>query len=343
MSIAKEYAGRIFLDSDFFQPDERRIAGISQNKVWLHTVESGVEIDKKTGQQSKKTIVRIVRWRAINQNADGEKVWRYFKSYNIRSPKEWETTSNLVDGLIELDNSDQGFIPISIEAYDKLYKDSNERQFENSEKRKMSAIIRDLRNINSTSEAERYLFQKKLSIMRVNVKKLESILLKYKKIISQSYTTETDVHKFLVENNAFWMFGLEYVDIKSEVGFPPGENNYVFDLMLQRHDSFWDLVELKGPYENLFDQRTKRRSKPNNKLSEAIGQIFTYLYAIDKTWDQNIVKPKAYIVIGNKETDRPSERRIFSSYLSNIDLITYFELYQRGRRLLKYIKDTALA
>jgi hypothetical protein len=175
--------------------------------------------------------------------------------------------------------------------------------------------------------------------MKLKMQELEIILDEYRKLISNQNTTETDVHKFMVEKDVFWMFGLEYIRIKSKVRYPPGKKHYEFDLMLERHDSFWDLVELKGPNENLFDKRTTRRSKPNEKLSEAIAQVFTYLYAIDKTSDQNIVKPKAYIVIGNEKTDRPSERRIFSSHLSNIELITHSELYSRGLLLLKHIKS----
>ena len=70
--------------------------------------------------------------------------------------------------------------------------------------------------------------------------------------------------------------------------------------------------------ENLFDKETKRRNKPNKALSEAIGQVFTYLHVCDTINLKNILKPKAMIVVGKKKTDKLSERRIFSSYLNNV-------------------------
>jgi hypothetical protein len=337
MSVIKEYNGRIFLESEYFKPNDRRIAGLSQNCVWLYTVERGFELDSDTGKRSNRTTDRIVRWRAINDGDSGQKYWRRRSSYNVRSGVEWETTSSLVDSLIEGEVQNDRFIPIKVEEAERLYKDSRKHK---SEKRKMLAMISNLKNMDLAREAELTASKKTLSLMRSNVQHLESTLNKYKKLISHINTTETKTHKFLVDNDAFWMFGLEYISIESKVSFPPGKDYYEFDLMLQRHDGFWDLVELKGPNENLFDKRTRRRSKPNQKLSEAIGQVFTYLYAIDRMGEANIIKPKAYIVIGKKETDRPSERRIFSSYLNEVDLITHTDLYERGKQLLKYIKDT---
>ena len=241
--------------------------------------------------------------------------------------------------LIGSEAEDRKFRSISVEEYDSLHAAAYNLKFEKSEKRILLSKIHDLQNVSSAAEAESNSYKKRLSLMRSNVKKLRLILSKFNKLISQPYTTETDVHKFLYDNKAFWMFGLEYISLKKKVRFPPGKNYYEFDLMLQRHDSFWDLVELKGPNESLFDKRTTRRSTPNRKLSEAVGQVFKYLFEIDRMGERNIIKPKAYIVIGKHEIDQPSERRIFSSYLNNVDLITYSELYERGQQLLKHLSD----
>lgn len=307
----KKYMGRTFTESEFFQPTNRIIAILSSNNVWLNTVESGLERDRQT-EIFNKTIVRIVRWRAINDTKNNQKVWRYIKGYSVRSYEEWESVSNIINRLMEKSVQSPALISMSPKEVNRLY----------------------------AAEDERRVFKQKLSKMRTNMKELESTLNEYNNLISDAGTTETDVHKFLIKHKAFWMFGLEYNGIKSKVSFPPGKNYYEFDLMLRRHDDFWDLVELKGPNENLFDRRTSRRSMPNRKLSEAVGQVFTYLYAIDVAGELDVVKPKAYIVIGKKETDRASERRIFSSYLSSVELITHSELHKRGQRLLKHIKKT---
>ena len=63
------------------------------------------------------------------------------------------------------------------------------------------------------------------------------------------------------------------------------------------------------------------------------------LHICEVTNLKNILKPKAMIVIGKEKTDKPTERRIFQSYLNNVELITYTELLQRGKSLLNYIKS----
>jgi DNA-directed RNA polymerase subunit F len=249
-------------------------------------------------------------------------VWLYTVERGSELNRKTGEFSDKVITRIANELSSSSFISISAEEYEKLYKESRNQK---SEKHKLYKLIQELR---STVETERQIFRKKLSIMRSKMKELESILREYNTLISNDGTSETDIHKFIVESNAFWMFGLEYVSIESKVRFPPGKNIYEFDLMLQRYDSFWDLVELKGPNENIFNKRTQNRNKPNQKLSEAICQVFTYLYYIDQNYSEELVKPKAYIVIGNKKTDKEFDRRIFSSYMSNVDLITHAELYE---------------
>lgn len=330
--IKKAY-GRKFVNADFFEPNERLIGLLAQNHCWLNTVERGIEINR-SGDKSNKNIIKIVRWRAINDKNDDNKYWRFHRSFNVRSFAEWEQTSNLVESLVISDTYKTNFISVPEEEFDKLNEKSTKLEFE---KKKSSAIIQLLKNVNSANELELNLLKKTLALMRSNIKKLQKTLNEFNNLVSNSDTTETQVHDFLVEKDAYWMFGLEYVSFDSNVRLCSGDNSFYFDLMLFRRDGFRDLVELKGPNVNLFDQRTLKRYKPNSSLSEAVGQSFTYLYAIDVNAHE-IVKPKAYIVIGKKETDNPSERRVFSSYLSNIDLITYSDLYQRGRQLLKYIK-----
>jgi len=301
MTVMKEFLGRTFTEVDWFQPIYRETATWSSNNLWLTTVERGLERDTDS-EEFIKTIIKIVRWHAINdKDNDNKKIWVYSSSYNIRSNNEWESTSIIVNRLMEGDIRPSNLVSMSDKEFNRIYR------------------------------------------MKAHQNELESILHKYKELISDNYTNETQVKDFIEEHQAFWMFGLEYIGMKREVGFPPGRGKkYLWaDFMLRRYDGFLDLVECKGPNENLFDKRTLNTNKPNKSLSEALGQVFQYLYAVDKTGDEDIIKPKAFIVIGKHETDRPSERRLFSSYLSNIELITYFELDKRGQRLLKYIKTAS--
>ncbi|MFH1031584.1 MAG: Shedu anti-phage system protein SduA domain-containing protein [Chloroflexota bacterium] len=338
MPIMKEYAGRAFSKVSNFETIERIPGRPSSN--YLTTIENGYVLNKKTGEKSDKAKFRIQRWRAINDKNDiSIKYWeisRNCQHFNINSVGQLEDISNIVNDLVEGVEA-QEIIKMSVEDYDRLHR--NLRQ-EKSKIRKLLAEILNLKGINSIIAAERQTFKQRLSEMKANIGNYESVLLGYKKLISNETTNETDVKDYLENNHAYWMFGLEYIDIKREVGVPfgKGKKDFFLDFMLQRHDGYLDFVECKGPNENLFDKRTRKRTKPNEKLAEAIGQVFKYLYAIDKTWDENVIKPKAYILIGKQEKDQPSERRIFSSYLSNTEIITYSELCERGRRLLKHIK-----
>jgi hypothetical protein len=309
MTVVEEYVGRKFNEIKGFKSQNRHIANISSNNTWLNTVELGLEQNRDTNEFETQ-IIKLVRWRAINAE-DKSKTWRVWRRYNIRSAEEWQNVSSIVNDLVEENTQNEISVHVPIKKFDQL--------------------------VNALDEQRA--FKKRISKMQKDIKDYEIILKNFDGLISDNNTTETDVHKYLVEKRAHWMFGLEYIELKKKVRIDTGEYYYESDLMLQRHDGFWDLVELKGPNENLFNKRTQHRSTPNRALSEAVSQVFTYFDAIDKMFDVSIVKPKAFIVIGKQQTDRPSDRRIFSSYLNNIELITYSELYQRGKRLIKYIKD----
>ncbi len=324
MTFSKDFNGRVFTEGELFQPIERRIAGCSSNNLWLYTVESGFEYSKHTQEKSDSPIVKIIRWQARNNGNDGQKRWAFRKSYNIRSLAEWQATSRHVDSLIR-DGARTSFIPI-VQQGESLVTERTPAD--------TSATISAIRGIKELSFAERIeleTYRQKITLLSKNVRQLEAILEKYKRLISDNSVLETDVQNFLKENNAYWMFGLEYIGIESKKRFPPKSRDYhEFDIMLKRYDGFWDLAELKGPNENLFDKRTKEHDKPNRKLAEALGQVFTYLGAIDRKGQLSLYKPRAYIVIGKDKTDFPRARRLFSSYLSKVDVITHSDLYHRG-------------
>ncbi len=335
MGLIKECFGRKFSNIQNFETYERKPGRPSG--VYLNTIEKGCSISPRNGRKSDIKF-RIQKWRKINDKNDKNiKYWDIRPStcrhYYINSFEQLEDISNILNDFVGSHDT----VSLSTEAYERFQLESRKQKVKI---KNLIEKIHSLKSINSTINAERQTFKHRISLMRTNIKDLKSILNDYQKLISMNNTNETDVKDFLENNHAYWMFGLEYLDIKREVGVPfgHGKKDFFLDFMLQRHDDYLDLVECKGPNENLFDRRTKKRTKPNEKLSEAIGQVFKYLYAIDKLGDERVIKPKAYIVIGNQDTDISSERRIFSSYLSNTEIITYFELYKRGQQLLKHIK-----
>lgn len=336
MGVIETYDDRTFVESNFYHTLTRYVAGTSKNRVWLYTVDKCEELDNETQEPTGKTIIRIIRWRAKNDKVDKKiKYWKIRSSYNVRSSDEWLSASELVNALLDNDMENTNFVVIPKDEYVKFSDDKTETT-------DLMTQIRKLKSEKSARNAQLDLFKKRFSLMKSNIKEYEKILADFKALIDRTDSTETEVHQFVEKNNIFWVFGLDYVRIDSKVNFPPGKKDYQFDLMLKRHDNFLDLAELKGPNENLFDKRTSKRNKPNQKLSEALGQVFTYLHACDVKRLKNILKPKSIIVIGKDTTDKIEERRLFSSYLTNVELITYSELYKRGKKLIEYIKSSAL-
>ncbi len=329
--------GRVFEEYKKYKVFERKIAGIAKNNVWVYTVERLVELDDR-GNSTKKTVIRIAKWRARIDKNNNTKYWQFHRGYNIRSPKEWELVSQIVDYYFEDNESsfrEESFVKLPIEEYEFLRKVKQENI-------QLKKFIKRIIEITTTLSAQEEIYRKRLELMRKNLENYQETLKDFEELISDPKTRETDVHNFLQEYKPFWMFGLEYIDIESKVKFPPGakKDYFEFDLMLRRYDGFYDLVELKSPNENIFDKRTKMRSKPNKSLSEALGQVITYLHYCDKHGNAQILKPKAFIVIGKKSKDKTTFRRIFTSYLNNIDILTYSELVERGNQLLKHIKKT---
>jgi hypothetical protein len=333
------FNGRTFVERPNYITSERYPAGIAKNKVFCITVDKATEIPIDRGDtprrkkaQKRKKVIRIIRWRAINdrehQNA---KLWVQLRSYNIRSLEEWQNSASFVNSLMRGDFRDTGFVRVPMEDYDKLMQ--NERKID-----QLESEIKKIRNEERALEIESAAFRKRVEIMKINKRRYEDLLLSFQQLVENPNTTETEIHKFIKKNKLFWFFGLEYIDLESKVKFPPQTEEYEFDLMLKRYDNYFDLVELKGPNERLFSSVTSHRKKPRSKLSEALSQVMTYMHACEKdTTLKNLLKPKAIVIIGKEQSDDSRERRIMSSFLSNVEIITYSELVQRGRKLFEYI------
>ena len=333
----KQFIGRTFVENAQYQMIDRYPVIYSKNKVFCITVEKCLEIpverpDQKGKKQKSRIITRVVRWKARNDEKNPKiKYWRILRSYNIRSAEEWENVEKYVNKLISGEQSDPSQVTIPIHEYFSLIEDQKIKD-------KLELEISNIKTLEKSRKAESNIFKKKVNLMKANKKKFEDILKNFKILIENPESNETKVHKFIHEKKPYWLFGLEYVEMASHVSFPPNKKEYEFDLMLQRYDNFYDLVELKGPNEKLFRQKTKNRYQPRPKLSEAIGQVFKYLHICDTTPEiKDLIKPKAFIVIGNENTDDPDERRIFSSFLNNVEVLTFSDLLARGTKLLDYI------
>ena len=108
--------------------------------------------------------------------------------------------------------------------------------------------------------------------------------------------------------------------------------------MLKRFDGFKDLVELKSPNARLFRKASERRSRLTGPLAEALGQVVAYLNACDMYQRIDLFRPKAFIVIGNKTTDDEKQRRLLQSHLTQVEILTYSSLIERGESLLRHLR-----
>lgn len=333
-SIVDTFVGRRFIDNIHY-PTIHRVIVYRSGYNWLYTVEIVKDITRE-GIDTGKKIVRIARWQAINDSKNKDiKYWVQRRGYNVRSQGEWISTSGVVNSLFgtakEID------IPEGIKDEVNIQLIKAQEFIQQLEKR-----IKELKDINSTYAIEKEAYKARYRVIKRNIRDYKKILTAFKELIERENATETDVHNFIEVHKAFWLFGLEYTDMLSRKPIPLEEGHYKdveFDLLLKRQDLFWDLVELKGPSVNLFDKRTSHRLILNKELSEALSQIITYMDICDTHLKDiiNVFKPKAIIVIGRKDKDIIRFRRLFSSYLNNIEVITYTDLYERGKALLDYI------
>lgn len=333
--------GRAFVDYPFFKLLRRTVTGLASNHAWLYSV------DEVEEAESRRVLLRVVRWKAGFQ--DGKRVWRKFRSYNVRSSEQWDATSTAVDAYLQGSKMrpDPGFEDAfqPLEPLPQATKDT--KGFPRAESRPevggqaengLAQRLSDAVAARAAEASARRKAHSRLRAMKKHVGEYRRVLNDFKSVVHDKDSNETQVHDFISAKNPFWLFGLEYLGLESKVGFPPRKPVFWFDLMLHRMDGFYDLVELKGPNEQLFDKRTTRRAKLNHKLSEALGQVIAYLEACDRTRQAGLFKPKAVIVIGTKQTDDPRQRRLLASHLAGVEVLTYTQLVQRGTQLIQHLE-----
>ncbi|MEW5747560.1 MAG: Shedu anti-phage system protein SduA domain-containing protein [Candidatus Thermoplasmatota archaeon] len=320
------FLGRVFRDSGTYDCQSRIVTGHTSNKSWAYTVDTAIEVE--TGRR----VVQVVRWRArIDRTGPKTKIWQRWRTYNIRSIEQWISARNVVDDLFDTVSVSDGTYssiecPVSV--------DDQEEAFE-----AMSAELAEANAAKAHYRKQSREARGKLSEHKKHIMHYRRTLNAFSRLVSEDDVTETEVHRFIEIEKPAWMFGLDYASIEGHVAFPPkGKKQHIFDLMLRRHDSFLDLVELKGPNESIFDRKTRTRSKLNVALSTAIGQVLTYMDVCDKRPSYKVFRPRALIVIGKKATDNPLQRRLLTGHLSRIDIITYDDMIARGNALVKYIQ-----
>jgi hypothetical protein len=162
-------------------------------------------------------------------------------------------------------------------------------------------------------------------------------------------TTGSDSWQRWIFNNN-WLFGSNYQEPieKQKINILGVMPDYLFPTI----DRFVDILEIKLPIDEVLviDSDHKGAWKWTAQTNTAIGQVVNYLSEIDRLKleiEKNIkaeykkeislLKPRAFILIGNSEkwdsTKREALRKLNHS-LHGIEVITYFDLVQRGETFI---------
>lgn len=184
-------------------------------------------------------------------------------------------------------------------------------------------------------------FSINLEEFKKDIKMLSSLL--------KEKSKEKDIQLWLY--NHPWMFGPNYVEETKEEINRKGDR---IDFLLQRYDTFYDVIELKLPTCKLFigqqksvpEQDLSREYNLSSDLKNAISQIIGYLetYEIDKTnilWEKgvSIHKPRGIIVIGRNEKTNRRALKTLNSYLHGIEILTYDDMVDIGKNFIKLIEN----
>lgn len=171
----------------------------------------------------------------------------------------------------------------------------------------------------------------------------------YQELVASPSITETDVQAFLEDHP--WILGLPYVRARGRVAIPRGTVDFVLD----RYDGFFDIVELKGPEEQIITERQtsvpqeERPGPPSTlslspALSNALAQAHLYRSILLESQGlraqfglTDTRQPRILILIGRAHglSDSAGEvLRQLNLSLHRVEVIPYDQLGQRTTGLL---------
>ncbi|OGD90996.1 MAG: hypothetical protein A3C27_00615 [Candidatus Levybacteria bacterium RIFCSPHIGHO2_02_FULL_39_36] len=155
-----------------------------------------------------------------------------------------------------------------------------------------------------------------------------------------------------------WIFGIHYQTPiqKEKVGF-----NSIPDYLFPTLDGFVDILEIKKPDCQVIlpDSSHTGSYMWSGVVNEAIGQVVNYIHEIElnqlqiqKKLKQNYadlfkngiftIKPRAFILVGNSENWKESEKealRKLNYSLHGIEVLTYFDILQRAEKIISMYTD----
>jgi len=171
-----------------------------------------------------------------------------------------------------------------------------------------------------------------------DIKQESSILDEFERLIKLDTTTESDVGDIIKDNPP--ILGLHYISASSEdkIGL-----NGRTDFLIEKTDGFFDIIELKGPNDNIFTKDPKGHYAVWTAITkDAISQMISYLYKYDiyylsqkEETRKDVIYPKGIIVIGRRDEEKKKALRIHNHFLSHIEIITYDDLLDQIKTSIK--------
>lgn len=151
--------------------------------------------------------------------------------------------------------------------------------------------------------------------------------------------SEQEYQEFL-ENHP-WIFGARYVDNRDERELTRDEE---VDFCLETVNGYYDIFEIKRPNHTVMVEDSSHDTyRPSAKLSEAVSQVQHYIKEIEASHSEilrrdglDVLKPRGTVVIGaDLDPDEREGLRVYNSFLTRIDVVTYSELARKGDRLIQ--------
>lgn len=270
---------------------------------------------------------------------------KYVKVVTTDSPYALEDLGDFLDKILNL--NDEALSRLEEEGYGKL----------------ANLFGRLLTSGNVIIDKKLYLELKKARSSPKSIKNYEDDLKDFRALIDSGKTIETDMQNFL--ENRVWFFGLNY--IQSHRNSKPKFNTTIdseYDFLLEGFNQVYDIAELKGPNELLIEiekEGERKRAMDDRvdymysaKFSRALHQVIDYMDEFEKFFElikgkQPSLKPFLYpkgIIIISKRSLFPENGKNSIKYLhlinrqfSNIEILTYDDLYDRGQIIIDFMKE----
>lgn len=175
------------------------------------------------------------------------------------------------------------------------------------------------------------------NITDYQIRERERAIHEFKKLIAQEKVVEREISGFLKDHTWAVDFGYVRMFPERQIGL-----NGRTDFLAEKSNGNYDIIELKKPLKALFIH-TKKYSKMNAPLKDAISQMMSYLSKYDhlrlfqkEESNLDVHYPNGIIIIGRTNDINAKPLRIHNAFLHRIQIKTYDDLLDNA---VKYVND----